>query len=215
MPPQFLGIGPPRTGSTTLWACLRMHPDIEMPEAKELHWFDQPTWNPAQNKAYERNWRTNKVRGEISPDYCLYTDRIFQVYPDIKLIMTTREPVERFLSAMVLSYRRNAANTTSKDEYQKLVEDHVLRSVYHADTDHQLKLGQYSKMVQTVNPSQLLTISFDELSNDQTNTMVRIAEFLGVRPFRNIPYRHENPLLERFPFSDEFLTAINHYYDSI
>ncbi len=214
MSPHFVGIGPPRTGSTTLWACLRMHPDIEMPEAKELHWFDRLDWKPSQQRNYERNWFTDKVRGEITPDYCLHLDRVLQTYPDIKLIMTTRNPIDRFLSAMVMSYKRNAAKTTAEEDYQQLVEDHLLRGVYHADTDHQLKLGKYDKMIAGVNPRQLLTITFDELSKEQTETMVRVAEFLGVRPFRNIPYRHENIIPWRFPFSADFLTALENYYDS-
>lgn len=215
MYPNFLGIGPPRTGSTTLWALLRLHPDVEIPEAKELHWFDRKDWDPSsQIRHYERNWSTDKVRGEITTNYCFHLDRIFQTYPDIRLIMTTRNPVDRFLSATVMSYKRNAAKTHSEFEYQQLVERHLLQGEYHADTDYQLRLGDYKKFRDSVNPEQLLVIDFDDLANNQTEVMIRVAEYLGVRPFRNLPYRHENVIPWRFPFSKEFLTALEAYYAS-
>lgn len=214
MSPHFVGIGPPRTGSTTLWACLRLHPDIEIPAAKELHWFDQPDWNPQSIKRYERNWTSNLVRGEITTDYCLHLDRILSVYPTVKLIMTVRDPVERFLSAIAMSYKRNAADVISKEDYQQQVESHLLEGVYHSDTDHQLRLGFYSQLVKQVDPAQLLTVSFEDLANRQTEVMVEISDFLGVRPFRNIPYQHENPSTWRFDFSDEFLNSLKTYYAS-
>ncbi len=39
-PPQFLGIGAQKCGTTWLWANLRLHPDIWLPPAKEIHYFD-------------------------------------------------------------------------------------------------------------------------------------------------------------------------------
>jgi len=39
--PTFLGIGAPKTGTTWLYAQLRRHPQIWLPPAKELHYFDR------------------------------------------------------------------------------------------------------------------------------------------------------------------------------
>jgi hypothetical protein len=38
--PDFLGIGPPRCGTTTLHHVLRAHPDVWLPPIKELHYWD-------------------------------------------------------------------------------------------------------------------------------------------------------------------------------
>lgn len=191
-----------------------MHPDIEIPEAKELHWFDRADWAASQQRGYERNWITDKVRGEITTNYCLHLDRILRVYPDIRLIMTVRNPVERFLSSIVMSYRRNASKSMSETEYQMLVENHLLRNEHHEDTDYQLRLGRYAELTAGIPSQQLLVVDIDELAKKQTETMVKVAEFLGVRPFRNIPYRHENIIAWRFPFSKEFLTSLENYYAS-
>lgn len=39
--PDFLDIGPPKTGTTWLFDNLQQHPDIWLPVIKELHWFDE------------------------------------------------------------------------------------------------------------------------------------------------------------------------------
>lgn len=39
--PDFLGIGPPKTGTSWLFQNLREHPGVWLPPVKELHWFDQ------------------------------------------------------------------------------------------------------------------------------------------------------------------------------
>ena len=40
MKPNFLVIGAQRAGTTWLYECLREHPEIFLPETKELHYFD-------------------------------------------------------------------------------------------------------------------------------------------------------------------------------
>lgn len=40
-PPDFIGIGAQRAGSTWLWNMLRSHPTIWLPPIKELHYFDR------------------------------------------------------------------------------------------------------------------------------------------------------------------------------
>ena len=38
--PDFLGIGAQKAGTTWLWENLRRHPEIFVPDKKELHYFD-------------------------------------------------------------------------------------------------------------------------------------------------------------------------------
>jgi hypothetical protein len=41
--PTFLGIGAQKAGTTWLHRMLSLHPDIGMPEQKELHFWDRGT----------------------------------------------------------------------------------------------------------------------------------------------------------------------------
>ena len=215
MAPTFIGIGPPRTGSTSLWACLRLHPDIEMARIKEIDWFSSPNWDPTKTAHYENNWLTDKpARGEISTNYFRYVDRILSVYPDVKIIMTVRNPVDRFLSSIVLRYKRSTEVLPPREEFQQLVEAHLLNGEYHQITAEELAVGNYQQWINCVNPGQVLTVKSEDLFQNQQETLVDVFNFLGVRPFKYIPYQQENASTWRFDFSKEFLTALEGYYAS-
>lgn len=103
--PNFLVIGTQRSASTWLFNCLKEHPDVFVPENKDLEFF-------CNNKNYERGIsyyssffdKANgyKAIGEISPD-CLANEscpeRIFLHLPDVKIIVILRNPIERAFSA--------------------------------------------------------------------------------------------------------------------
>jgi hypothetical protein len=106
MRPTYIGLGPPRTGTSSIHNALAYHPEIETAFNKELNWFNSEDWECSQaNLAkYQSHWRDvrKEVRGEITPDYILYPDRILGVYPDIKYFITWREPIERLISHIAL-----------------------------------------------------------------------------------------------------------------
>ena len=91
MKPNFLFIGPDKSGSTWLYEILRQHPECYVPPIKDIYYFD---------KHYERglNWYlsffkhaelTHKAIGELSHDYLFSktaTDRIANDFPNIKMI---------------------------------------------------------------------------------------------------------------------------------
>lgn len=215
MQPDFLGIGPPRTGTTTLWACLRLHPDIEIAERKELHWFSSPTWSLGQKRNYEKHWKTNLVKGEITPTYLNYIAKIVSTYPDIKLILTKRDPVDRFLSSIVLNYKINHRNNYSKNEFKNLVEDHLLNSIYFEPAEYDLQLGNYQKYVNQVDSNKLLVIDSEQLFKNQKDTLLEVFNFLGVRPFNIIPYHEENIGDWTFDFSQDFINKLHIFYQNL
>ena len=106
MRPTYIGLGPPRTGTTSIHNALAYHPEIETAQGKELHWFNKDDWEPnSRNLAkYQSNWRdiTLEIRGEITPNYILYPNRILEVYPDIKYFISWRDPIERLISQISL-----------------------------------------------------------------------------------------------------------------
>jgi hypothetical protein len=117
---NFLGVGLDRTGTSTLWRVLAQHPNISFP-VREFHqaevstyisdpiahhkcvyWFDWRHFHPKDQIKYESCWDKNGIRGEICATYSKFSDRIFSIYPDIKIILTWRDPVERYLSHLSL-----------------------------------------------------------------------------------------------------------------
>ena len=99
--PDFIAVGPPRTGTTWLGRALRGH--VGLPEGiKETQFF---VWNYAQGldwyKAYFRNCLPGLPAGEIAPTYFDHAEareRIAAAIPDCRIICSLRDPVARIYS---------------------------------------------------------------------------------------------------------------------
>jgi len=68
--PTFLAVGAAKTGTSWLHQCMREHPNIFVPERKEIDFF---SWNHNNGPKWYRTFfsaRENKEEaGEISPSY--------------------------------------------------------------------------------------------------------------------------------------------------
>jgi len=97
--PDFLGIGAQKCGTTWLYENLLVHPELYLPDYKEIEYFD---------KNFDKSLRWygalfatagKKKKGEISPSYCyLSKEQILflrTLMPEIRLILILRNPVER------------------------------------------------------------------------------------------------------------------------
>jgi hypothetical protein len=105
--PNFLVIGAPKAGTTSLCYYLSQHPDIFISEPKELHYF-------CDDKLYQRGgaWyaeqfeagRASRWRGEGTPFYAMsrtfpqVLPRLTRDLPDLRLIYMVRHPLERMES---------------------------------------------------------------------------------------------------------------------
>ncbi|MEU4579110.1 sulfotransferase [Nonomuraea sp. NPDC023979] len=114
--PDFLIAGVPKAGTTALHTALRRHPDLFLSRVKEPKFFltDGPpphTGGPGDADTYrEHVWRRTDyealfadappgaLTGESTPFYLYDTAaqrRIHALIPDVKIILTLRDPVER------------------------------------------------------------------------------------------------------------------------
>lgn len=97
--PDFLGIGAQKAGSTWLHEMLRLHPELFLPQEKEVHYFDRRFHRTLHY--YTRRFvpAGNRVKGEITPDYSNLSPEMIRfirrVMPDLKLVYLIRNPVER------------------------------------------------------------------------------------------------------------------------
>src|SRR5690606_11946368 len=67
--PDFICIGAQKSGTTWLYENLKLHPDIFMPDKKELHYFNlnYHTSLAYYNSYFEKD--SNRIKGEITPAY--------------------------------------------------------------------------------------------------------------------------------------------------
>jgi hypothetical protein len=101
--PNFVLVGAPRCGTTSISTYLSQHPDVHIAPQKEVHFFDHRfdrglDWYRAQ---FDRA-SDERVVGEASPNYMFSEEamqRMAGLLPDAKLIVMLREPVARAYSA--------------------------------------------------------------------------------------------------------------------
>jgi hypothetical protein len=109
--PTFLCIGAQKAGTTTLHELLARHPDVFLPEEKEIQYFTlhsrrDPTWYA---RAYA-GAREDQQRGDVTPYYVFHPAapaRIRALLPEARLVLLLRDPVERALSGYFHSRRLN------------------------------------------------------------------------------------------------------------
>ena len=117
--PNFLCLGAPKSGTTSLFEILKQHPEIGLSSFKETHFFDTDiNWNKGKkwySDSYFSNLKTKKRIGEFTPSYLskeICAQRIKDTLEDkVKFVVILRNPIDRAFSHYL---------HTSRDEYEKL-----------------------------------------------------------------------------------------------
>jgi Sulfotransferase domain len=119
--PNFLHLGPSKSGSTWLHEVLIGHPEVYLSQAKDLYFFNRyydrgPGWYRAQFRAAQRE---QKIIGEVCPDYLSGPEAPERIHaclgPDIRLMVTLREPISRAFSSYLYLQKHGEAAATFRD----------------------------------------------------------------------------------------------------
>jgi hypothetical protein len=175
--PNFIVIGPGKTGTTWLYQCLAAHPEIRLARhTKETLFF---------NDYYDRggNWYGSffeglgeaRAIGEVSNTYFFNADvpaRIAAHLPNVKLIAFLRDPVDRVMS-LYLFRLRNGLVTGTLDE--ALAADSSIIAQNFFDEHLARWLALFPR-------EQLFIALFEDLKRDPFELLRRIYAFLGVDP---------------------------------
>lgn len=186
MLPNFLVIGSQKAGTTSLHRVLSRHPEIFMPEKKELNFFFKEGEYEKGIGYYEHYFEGTpadaKAVGEASPGYICHPEaaaRIAFHIPDIKLIVTVRNPIDRAYS-QYWSDRRNLSQPLSFEQ----AAERYLETSYGLGRVGYFSRGVYAPYIREYlehfERSQLLVLSFDELSERPADFYRRCFEFLEV-----------------------------------
>ena len=112
---DFVSIGCARSGTTWLRECLQEHPQICVSDLKELCYFcSDPQWAPFSNNFRSENWlnkrfshyKPGQIKGELTPFYISDPTSpvlIKKAFPDIKILVSYRNPVDRLYSMYYIS----------------------------------------------------------------------------------------------------------------
>lgn len=227
--PDFIIVGAPKSGTTSLYRYLQQHPSVFMPENKEPRFFCN---YPVESSEYMRHQfhsdivtdldryialfseaKSSMLCGEASTDYLSCngaTERIHAWNPDAKIIIMLRHPVARAWS----EYRHSiAANFQPHSFWDSLCLEeeriagrydpiffHVKRGLYHESVARYLHLfGQ----------KQVRVIFFDDFAHSPERCIDDTLGFLGLQAVTiNTHVRHNAG--SNIPFSESGLSEAQH-----
>lgn len=224
---DFLIVGAQKSGTTTLDACLREHPEICMAHKKELHFFDneahfQDTWvDYAPYHAAFAPQPGHKVLGESTPIYLYWREaprRIRDYRPDIKLIAILRNPIERAYSGWNMERDRGREKMPFWEaitcEAERCREAEPLQHRYFSYVDRGRYAEQLSRLWQHFPRSQTLVLRTDDLLARPRATLDVICQFLGVGAHRISTERNEHSREYLGPMSKRERTYLSDVFES-
>lgn len=220
--PHFFIVGATRSGTTWLHHALREHPDIFMPNAKELAYFNRDRlYRPDLAGYRSRFWgyRGERVVGEATPLYMTAgaaydaegryrhgrdddaIARIGRHFPDARLIVSLRDPATRIFSMFEKDLRQRKFKASLEEDLERELAEgrSFLNLIYH--NDYRLHLeGMFAHF-----PSErVLVLVFEEWRDRSAQALARIHDFLGVEPRADEPsHREAKNRRERYGEVDE------------
>ncbi|QBQ54422.1 sulfotransferase family protein [Nitrosococcus wardiae] len=180
---DFVYVGAPRAGSTWLAAALNEHPDIWIPNHKEIHFFNDRLVYPFEYKyprgvahlrSYFERAPENAILGELSPFY--YYDpnaayRIYKHFPNARIIAFVRNPVDMIYSLYLLLRERERREATFERELAK--------------NPYLLDLGFFHRLLTPYfdwfPQDRIFVAVFEDFFKDESEGAKRLFRFLGVR----------------------------------
>ncbi|NNV57448.1 sulfotransferase family protein [Limnovirga soli] len=206
MYPNFIIIGPPKCASTSLHFYLGQHPQVFTAKVKETRFFSLHYSKGMEY--YAKNFEdagNAKAIGEATPSYSFLpfvADRIKTHFPDIKLVLCFRNPLDRAFSSWLmqkgmgkelLPFREAIDVNLAQMKYVTLEGEEGEKTWTNAtgnfSTDEKrlrtyVQGGMFAEILNSYYkrfaPSQIKVVLLDDLKNDFDGTMSSLFSFLGV-----------------------------------
>ena len=186
-PPDFVGVGSGKSGSTWWWSLLQQHPEVapNRLHAKELHYFCHfdyrgPTESELEvyREAFARpaghacgEWSGNYLYYPLAPEY------LARAAPDTKLLALVRDPVDRCLSSYN-QFHHGRAKLFDLDRTGKRV---LMRFSLFPEAMHTARLADdFRYLLRCFDRSQLLVLQYERCKRDPEGELARTLRFLGL-----------------------------------
>lgn len=193
--PDFMIIGTPKSGTTSLFQYLAQHSKTIPSKEKELLYF-----SVRQGKGlrwYLQNFPLKSKKNgclsyEGSPSYIYYINglnRIKRLFSNIKLIILLRDPVKRAFSQW--NYNQEGSpflikNPHAKDDrsFREAINDEIRQSFRVTPLHQYVYRSLYAKHLKNVykifRHDQILVLDFENLKNNPQKTLTIVTNFLGL-----------------------------------
>ena len=212
-PPDFIGVGTQRSGTTWWFETLLGHPQIRGPRngLKEQHFFDHFCRRPLTGRDIARYHgrfprRPGQLGGEWTPRYMFdfATPRLIgRAAPEAKLLIMLRDPIERFCSGVP-----HRLSGTSDPRVMPAVADAIERGRY---------ASQLRRVLACHDRERILILQYEKCRADASAEYRRTLSFLGVDPDHRPPefdrLRGTTQAASRQPLWDHLVAGLRATYE--
>lgn len=215
--PNFIIIGAPRSGTTSLYNYLKEHPEIFMCPIKEPNFFSINSKNYSL-ETYQNLFskvKDEKAIGEASPSYLRYKEapiRIKQLIPECKIMMILRSPVERLYSSFNYSKYQGLNEGTFIDFITKEFNE---QDEFWYSFSQMIKKGLYCNPVkryrEIFGADKVKIFYYDELAIDRLKLVKDACDFLEVNSSftHNLKKKYNISGIPIFPAFSRFMAKPN------
>ena len=203
--PSFIIIGSQRCGTTSLYTYLAQHPQILTPIKKEMDFF---SWH------FERgiDWYLAHfppipegeqfLTGEASPSYfdsLEAPERLYSAFPEVKLVVLLRNPVDRAISQFYrladLNWEGRSLDRAINDEIARLAQNPAY--IIGEEPGNYLARGRYIEFMKNwlafFPKAQLLVLKSEDFYAGAAATVRQVLEFLDLPEYQLPEYQNANP----------------------
>jgi hypothetical protein len=183
MLPDFLIIGAAKSGTTTLYSLLRLHPNVRAAARREIHYFDKNfekglEWYCGHFKPGTRSGGRRTITGESSPSYLSnmhVPQRVAQLLPEVRLIALLRNPVDRAYSHYQQAVRFGRVHLS----FEQVIEAEISRE---SGSKRFLARGIYADQLkrwhQFFDKEQLLVLKSEDFFSNTQDALEGVFDFL-------------------------------------
>lgn len=202
--PDFLILGPQRTGSSWLFRHLAAHPEVFFPREKETYYFstlgqpDKDKYRYPYLSDYLQNAMKDaplyrlrklirsgfkyapKILGDATASYAILEKKVISeiclLNPDIKALIMLRDPIERVRSHTKKSLTAHTGRSIDEVEFEEY--DKFLRA------SGQLQKASYRQMIENwstcLSNGHLMITEFRSVIEAPQQLLSKVLKFLGV-----------------------------------
>jgi len=203
MNPTFIGVGPARCGTTSVYHYLKQHPQVFMSAKKEMNFFSyqrgrseidagradlhDPVTSWGEYQELFGHAGAARAAGEISPSYFWWpgvAEGIHRTLPEARIFCILRNPIDRAYS----SYRMHVDNGGETRTFDQVVKDELKTPTQYpwAAGNYYVRIGFYARhlapFVALFRPHKLKICFYDDLESSPARFMRELFEFIGVDP---------------------------------
>jgi len=185
-PPDFVGIGAQRSGTSWWYRGIETHPNVVRikGQRKELHYFNR-FWSGEVPDDFAATYHSlfprpeGSINGEWTPRYMhdyWSVPLLREAAPDARVLAILRDPVERYRSGATRMVR--LAEERGRPLRMIEITDAMWRSFYYQ---------QLRRVFELYPREQVLVLQFERCRNEPEPQMRATCEFLGLEPFAELP----------------------------